>query len=717
MGSITQNLDEILDEDGKVKGSGGYYIGGHKPVPIGTVYRGAAFRGRRQTVSKVGQDSQILDESLENFKKPKSDLDVKQRIASTGETVPIVFGHRLNDKNIGGVWIQPSLLKAGTFNFRQSYLFAISQGEVVSSPTKGTTYTGLKKVQLLADTSITTTNIYNSAATLAANPNTCPIQGTGLFCGYENYSYLTAVMPASTGSVIHKFPDLKKDYFTFNMLTVGTGDTSNSTFTNSAQTFDAETGTNLTANIPSGTPLITHGGQTQGTPQSNTWNTRRDGAFNFLGSNVLGGQPVGTIISLVNIANGALGAPYNAETVAAGIRTQSDLNLINAINNGKSQFYRKYTFTSVNNQRNPSNPASTGTLTGVQLEYIIGNRNNINTYTNLDNSSYADITFLSIFGQLFESPFEGTYPSDSKQVYVFYAQGVKVDLYSQGLSGSSYTQGASNQFVDLAMHLFKIYKKIDGNNTADIVAPVDTSNLQSLALFNHNNDIYFNGTVSKSVNIIDYITTIAPYYFLAFLSVGGKFQFAPTLPINSSNQFDTTALTPAATFTEANIIRNTFQKIYLNVEDRREFIANVIYTHCVPSEVSKSKTATVRFASTSLDAPTEQFDLTEFCTSVNHAMLYAKYELARRKHSSHDISFSTPLVTTALIPTSLIKVQLQRENSAGDNRTEINYYQITSITYDNDGISNIQASHFPLNASNVSEITNEILTGSFTILQ
>ena len=33
------------------------------------------------------------------------------------------------------------------------------------------------------------------------------------------------------------------------------------------------------------------------------------------------------------------------------------------------------------------------------------------------------------------------------------------------------------------MHLFKLYKKIDGNNTATIVAPVELSNLQSLSTF------------------------------------------------------------------------------------------------------------------------------------------------------------------------------------------------------------------------------------------
>ena len=334
-----------------------------------------------------------------------------------------------------------------------------------------------------------------------------------------------------------------------------------------------------------------------------------------------------------------------------------------------------------------------------------------------NNSSFADITFLATSGNLYETPDAGTFPSSTKQLYIFYEQGVKVDLFSAGLSGSSYTQGASNHFIDLAMHLFKLYKKIDGNNTATIVAPVELSNLQSLSTFCTNNSMFFNGIISKAVNIVEFITNTSPFYFLSFLSVSGKYQFAPILPINTSNQIDTTAITPVATFTESNIIQGSFKKVYLPVEDRRDFIVNCIYTECLPTAVARRKTVSVRFTSTALDSPTEQFDMSDFCADVNHAILYAKYELAKRKHSTHDIGFSTPLVNTTLIATSIIKLQTQRNNSTGDNRTEVNYYQVTSITYDNDGVSNIQASHFPLNNSNIAEISNEITTGTFTVLQ
>jgi len=657
------------------------------------------YTGDAQKKSEVGQDAQILDESLDNFKKPNSDLDVSQKIATTGETVPIVFGKRAN--NIGGVWMQPSLIKAGTSSFVQKFLFVISQGEIASTPIKSKAYTGLTKLSFLDDTSITLTHIYSTAASLASSPNSCPISSAGLFCGNDIYTYLTELFKPSSGSYLDNEPDFGTDFTGLRIKTFGTGDTSNTTFIMSAQVFDAETGDNVT------TAYQTY----LGVSDMNFGFNQR-----FSGSSLVGGRTVGTIQDFISDNGGELAPPINATTVAAGDYPQSALDGLNAVSSGRTKFIFKYTFVSVDTQTIGSNPASSGTLAGVQTEHTVGTSKVIQNTSN-NNSSFADITFLAVSGNLFDTPSAGTFPTATKQLYIFYEQGVKVDLFSAGLSGSSYTNGSSNQFIDLAMHLFKLYKKIDGNNTATIVAPVELSNLQSLSTFCTNNSMFFNGIISKAVNIVDFITKTSPYYFLSFLSVGGKYQFAPVLPINGSNQIDTTALTPTATFTEANIIQGSFKKGYLSVEERREFIVNCIYTKCLPTAVARRKTVSVRFTSSALDSPTEQFDMSDFCADVNHAILYAKYELARRKHSTHNISFSTPLLTTSLIPTNIIKLQLQRENSVGDDRTEINYYQVSSITYDNDGVSNIEATHFPLDSNDKSEISKEITTGTFTVLQ
>lgn len=693
----TSRIDEIIDPTtGFVKGTN-RYIGGHadlqtfKRMPIGTIYKGGAFKGRRQRKAKVSQNIQILDESLENFKHPNSNLDVSQKIANTAETVPIIFGKRTN--NIGGVWMQPSLIKAGTDFFNQKLIYVISQGDIASSPDKAKAYAGLKKLIFLEDQSITVNHLYSTAATLASTPNSCPISGTGLYCGNDIYSYLSEILKPS-GSSLSRSPDRAVEFFDRRTLTRGSGDTSNTTFVMALQVFDAETGANVTTAYQA---YLGFGNM------QFIFNARYDSSFNLIGGNT-----VGTIESAAQV----LGI---GTTLIAPV-TGSTLTSLQGVSNGRTKFIFKHTFVSLNTQTNASNPASTGTLEGVQEETIIGTSATIQNTSN-DNSSFADITFLATTGNLYEQPSSGTFPSSTKQLYIFYEQGVKVDLFSAGLTGSSYTVGASNQFIDLAMYLFKIYKKIDGNNTAAIVAPVELSNLQNLSTFCTNNSMFFNGIISKAVNIIEFISSVAPFYLLSFLSVGGKYQFAPILPINSSNQIDTTALTPVATFTEANILPNSFKKIYLNVEDRRDIVVNCIYTDCIPTEVARRKTVSVRFTSSGLDSPTEQYDLSEFCTDVNHSILYAKYELARRKHSTHDIAFSTPLLTTSLIPTDIIKLELQRKNSVGDDRTETNYYQVTSITYDNNGISSIQASHFPLDSNDIAEISKEITTGTFTVLQ
>ena len=108
--------------------------------------------------------------------------------------------------------------------------------------------------------------------------------------------------------------------------------------------------------------------------------------------------------------------------------------------------------------------------------------------------------------------------------------------------------------------------------------------------------------------------------------------------------------------------------------------------------------------------------MTDFCASATHATMYGKYELARRKYSTHSISLQTPLLPDALKPTDIIKVERQRVNSAGNNRTEIDHYQVTDIKHETYGITSIIAEHFPLDANDISIISDEILNGSFEVI-
>jgi len=70
--------------------------------------------------SSPNQSITNRDRSPSNRKAPAADLGEQQKIAVAGETVPILFGKRVSNK--GGVWIQPSLVKAGSYFFKGSFL-------------------------------------------------------------------------------------------------------------------------------------------------------------------------------------------------------------------------------------------------------------------------------------------------------------------------------------------------------------------------------------------------------------------------------------------------------------------------------------------------------------------------------------------------------------------------------------------------------------------
>ena len=127
------------------------------------------------------------------------------------------------------------------------------------------------------------------------------------------------------------------------------------------------------------------------------------------------------------------------------------------------------------------------------------------------------------------------------------------------------------------------------------------------------------------------------------------------------------------------------------------------------------KSTQIRYAGVSSSARVIQYDMTDCCTTGRHARNFAKLQLATRKHSTHQISFDTPLLTSNLVVTDIIKVQRLRKNNVGDDRTESDHYQITSITHGTDGTSTISAMHFPLNSSSVSKISNDVVNGSFTV--
>lgn len=615
--------------------------------------------------------------------KPQPDISKEQTVATAGDTVGIVFCKRVS--NAGGTWIQPPMIKTGSNNFVGSFLYVISQGEMVSSPAKHYAWVGNKNIKFLPDQTITLTHYYETVATLAAATNTCPIDSGNIYCGLNTYSYLEPISKVGTWTL--RFPDLKNFYNSFKEITRGTGTTTNAILKTSYANltiFDNATGADVTATVFAAT------GITNPAAVFATWNVNTPNVSAYA---------VGTIRTFP--ASG-LTAPNAAAWTSLGLT-------------GAPTFV--YANISLVNPYNTSLPASTGTLDGTQVEQFLSEyANPAAPSATADYTNFADITFLEINGNIYDAPDDGTYPTTTRQICLFYENGVNVDLYSGGLVSGQYAVGASNQFVDFAMLLFTQLKRADGSATFDIAMPIDVTNMQNLATFANQYGLHFNGILDQPVNVIDYISKTAPFFLLLFISNGGQYQLQPLLPLNGSYAIKSTAITPAVVFDEDNILPGSYSKVYFNLDERRNVRVSLLWREADPLIIGLQRTTSIRYDTAATDAPIVQFDMTDFCTSATHATIYGKYELARRKYSTHSISLQTPLLPDALKPTDIIKVERQRVNSAGNNRTEIDHYQVTDIKHETYGITTITAEHFPLNASNISIISDEILNGSFEVM-
>ena len=649
-----------------------------------------------QPKGQVGTIASRSDASIQKSKKPQQDLEREQNVATAGDTVPIVFCKRAS--NAGGVWVQPPLIKQGSYNFNGNFLYAISQGDMVDDPEIYRTWSGDRIISHIpSGGTVTATHFYLSAAAMAAAPNVCPMTGGKFFCDGDTSYYLWRYRKAS-GYAEYFEPNETNIHWNFRELTVGEGDTSNSVITfNGADltVLEVATGIDRTSTYWS----IAFGGV--GNPSTiNFYANAR-----FSNQVIVGGGTVGAV-------SGSTPTTWGPTFASSGI------DFYQALFGTTQPVVSIFSEGTLNNQINTSNPASTGTLFGVLGERGVSTVADPTSFpSSFDFTVFADITFLQIEGNLYDSGISANaYPTTTRQLSVFYEQGISVDLYSGGLVSGSYATGASNQFVDLAMHLFTLIGRAEGAATADISMPIDVSNLQDIAAFCTSNGTFFNGVIEQSMNVIDYISKVAPYFLLSFISANGQYSLQPLLPVTSGNAIDVTALTPAATLTEADILPGSFTKTYRDADDRREINISLVWRECTPFEVGIQRTTTVRFGTTANDAPTEQFDLTDFCATQAHAEIFGKYQLAKRRHSTHTITFATPLITSGLIPTNLIKITRQRINSVGDNRTETDVYQITSISHSSDGVSTVEAMYFPVDGSNIAEISDEIVNGTFEVI-
>lgn len=192
---------------------------------------------------------------------------------------------------------------------------------------------------------------------------------------------------------------------------------------------------------------------------------------------------------------------------------------------------------------------------------------------------------------------------------------------------------------------------------------------------------------------------------------GSDFKIRPTLGSGS------TGLAPEikALFTDGNV--REMKVTFLSPQDRRLFRAVVNWRDDVVNGFPTTKQFTVQYNSTQGGSPfdsEERFDLSGFCTTQEHALAYAKYALGVRKHVDHVITFqTTPQAAMGLSAGDHFRFASNSTHTSRFNNGSINSEGfITSVETLADGSHSIY--YWKPNTQEIQEGTIQVANGVVT---
>ena len=296
---------------------------------------------------------------------------------------------------------------------------------------------------------------------------------------------------------------------------------------------------------------------------------------------------------------------------------------------------------------------------------------------------YDDLTTLS-----YENTHADGDATWDRQVHCFVREGIIVDRLIEG------TAGSSNNVCDLAIYLIKQSSRFPD-------ALIDTATFTAAANFTETQQLYYNGEFNSSQNLEDWLQSISLYFLLRVSDKNGKKAFRPRLPYTVAYAIDTTAIEWVFGFTEDHVLPDGFEIEFIPYADRRPTAMQMLWRQQPDDDIGIIRTTVVRLPGTGVDAPIEQHDLSEFCTSELHAAKVGAYLAARRIFITHTLRIRVrpDAFNSTLTLGDVVRVRLRRETDL-DQVTYHDYlYEVERINKSLSGAVELDLMHFPIDAN------------------
>ena len=133
---------------------------------------------------------------------------------------------------------------------------------------------------------------------------------------------------------------------------------------------------------------------------------------------------------------------------------------------------------------------------------------------------------------------------------------------------------------------------------------------------------------------------MAGYNLLDFTIIGGRFSLVPSVPFDNGFRINKKGKPNVkALFTDGNI--SELRVTFLTPEERQDFKATVLYREDKVNGFPETRVFTARLKDVSASVPEETFDLQQFCTSLDQAQWFSRIALMLRRMVDHSVSFKT----------------------------------------------------------------------------
>ncbi len=321
------------------------------------------------------------------------------------------------------------------------------------------------------------------------------------------------------------------------------------------------------------------------------------------------------------------------------------------------------------------------------------------SFTNFCGTSgtYSGLTTLSFEYQIKA----GASAKLDRTLSIFVRKGLEVTRLVDGVTGSS------DNFADLVKYLFQ-----KNNRLADDL--IDDAALTTAAKFTDANGFLFNGQLKESQNLLDWLQATSVNFLLRVSNSGGKFGLLPRLPYNTNHTIKTTQVTPEFTFTEEHVVEGGFEIEYISLEDREPVCFVVAWRQQPETDFGLVRTVEVRYQGEAASGPFVNIDLSDYCTSEDHAVKVGAFRLAQRKFVTHHLRLTVRerSYNATLVIGDLVRVRLRRETTEGEVEYHDKLYEINRIEKTFASTITYDLTHFPIDSLGRSIVARQVNAAS-----